>query len=84
MITPSERPLTQHTPKRPVPAVLAIMSRQFVRPCKLPPTPRPRADIGLLSAVCACVSLEVGTLGVRLATAEVGAAVGGDGPPGAG
>ena len=69
MIAASECSPTDGAVERSVSSMLAIVTRQLVGARELPTTSGPVAAVRFLSRVCSHVSLEVRTLGVRLAAA---------------
>lgn len=71
VVTPRELPLTLLTLERLRAGVFAKVSRQLVGAGKLPRTSLPRARIRFLAGVRPHVGLEMGALGVDLATVGV-------------
>ena len=80
VVRPGEGPLAHPALERPVPGVLPHVPGQLIGAGKLPAAVLPRADVGLLAGVRPEVRLQVGGLGVALATARVLAGVRGQLP----
>ncbi len=68
VIRPGECPVTHPALERPVTRMLPHVTRQLVRPGKLPSTLLPRAHVWLLSGVRPQMCLQVARFRVRLAT----------------
>ena len=66
VVTPGKSPITEVTLEGLHPRVFSVVSRQLVRPSKLPVTSLPAAAVRLLSRVGPLVGLQVGALGVDL------------------
>ena len=66
VVTPGESPITEVTLEGLHPRVFSVVSRQLVRPSKLPVTSLPAAAVRLLPRVGPLVGLQVGALGVDL------------------
>ena len=66
MVTPGKSPITEVTLEGLHPRVFSVVSRQLVRPSKLPVTSLPAAEVRLLPSVGSLVGLQVTALGVNL------------------